>query len=96
MASGWHHSDFMRLARRTCHAAVLTSPGVDELRWLAPVRVGDVISGEAMLSMCQFKARSRDTDNSVRLWNQEKRCAEDDDPRFRACAHITNGYLGAN
>ena len=41
MASGWHTTAiFMRLAVDAYlrNAAVLTSPGVDELRWLAPVR----------------------------------------------------------
>ena len=41
MASGWHTTAiFMRLAVDAYlgDAAVLTSPGVDELRWLAPVR----------------------------------------------------------
>ena len=52
MASGWHTTAiFMRLAVDAYlgNAAVLTSPGVDELRWLAPVRAGDMISGEAIV-----------------------------------------------
>jgi acyl dehydratase len=52
MASGWHSTAiFMRLAVDAYlgNAAVLTSPGVDELRWLAPVRAGDIVTGEAVI-----------------------------------------------
>ena len=57
MASGWHTTAiFMRLAVDAYlgDAAVLTSPGVDELRWLAPVRVGDIISGEAVVEQVEI------------------------------------------
>ena len=69
MASGWHSTAiFMRLAVDAYlgDAAVLTSPGVDALRWLAPVRAGDVISGVATVEACEvicLQAGSRDTDN---------------------------------
>ena len=78
MASGWHTTAiFMRLAVDAYlgHAAVLTSPGVDELRWLAPVRVGDVISGEATVEHARLSVSKPDRGiltTSVRLWNQEK------------------------
>ena len=48
IASGWHTcSIFMRLQ---CNAflpdsASIASPGVDEVRWIAPVRPGDTLSG---------------------------------------------------
>jgi len=49
MASGWHTTGiFMRLAVEAylSSTAVLTSPGVDKLRWLRPVRPKDVLSGQ--------------------------------------------------
>ena len=76
MASGWHTTAiFMRLAVDAYlgNAAVLTSPGVDELRWLAPVRVGDVISGEAVVEHARLSASKPDRGiltTGVRLWNQ--------------------------
>ncbi|GAB2745847.1 MaoC family dehydratase [Kitasatospora kifunensis] len=48
VASGWHTCGmFMRLYVDTLlgGAAVEGSPGVDELRWLKPVRPGDVLTG---------------------------------------------------
>ena len=76
MASGWHTTAiFMRLAVDAYlgNAAVLTSPGVDELRWLAPVRVGDVISGEAIVEQARLSASKPDRGiltTGIRLWNQ--------------------------
>ena len=76
MASGWHTTAiFMRLAVDAYlgNAAVLTSPGVDELRWLAPVRVGDVISGEAVVEKARLSTSKPDRGiltTDVRLWNQ--------------------------
>ena len=78
MASGWHTAAiFMRLAVDAYlgNAAVLTSPGVDELRWLGPVRGGDVISGEAIVEQARLSASKPDRGiltTSVRLWNQQK------------------------
>ena len=78
MASGWHTAAiFMRLAVDAYlgNAAVLTSPGVDELRWLAPVRGGDVISGEAIVEQARLSASKPDRGiltTSVCLWNQQK------------------------
>jgi acyl dehydratase len=48
IASGWHTgSIFMRLLvdGLLVRCASMGSPGVDELRWLAPVRPGDTLSG---------------------------------------------------
>lgn len=52
IASGWHTSAMcMRLAvdefLGTGETGSLGSPGVDEIRWLAPVRPGDVLSLES-------------------------------------------------
>ncbi|GAA3124134.1 MaoC/PaaZ C-terminal domain-containing protein [Streptosporangium carneum] len=48
IASGWHVTAmFMRLYADEVlrHAEAEVSPGVDELRWLRPVRPGDVLTG---------------------------------------------------
>lgn len=47
IASGWHTVALvMRVLvdHYLSHVAALVSPGVDELRWLAPVRPGDTLS----------------------------------------------------
>ncbi len=47
IASGWHSASMMmRLFadHYLSHVASLGSPGVDELRWLKPVRPGDMLS----------------------------------------------------
>ena len=78
MASGWHTTAiFMRLAVDAYlgNAAVLTSPGVDELRWLAPVRAGDMISGEAIVEEARLSVSKPDRGiltTGVRLWNQQE------------------------
>ena len=46
IASGWHTTAcVMRLLveRYLSHVAAIVSPGIDELRWTAPVRPGDVL-----------------------------------------------------
>jgi acyl dehydratase len=46
IASGWHTTAcVMRVlvARYLSHVAAIVSPGIDELRWSAPVRPGDVL-----------------------------------------------------
>ncbi len=48
IASGWHTTAiFMRLYVDSLlsRAASIASPGVDELRWLKPVRPGDTLHG---------------------------------------------------
>lgn len=48
IASGWHTTAlYMRLwvDAVLAHSASLGSPGVEELRWRAPVRPGDVLTG---------------------------------------------------
>ena len=78
MASGWHSTAiFMRLAVDAYlgNAVVLTSPGVDELRWLAPVRAGDIVTGEAVIERARLSASKPDRGiltTSVRLWNQQE------------------------
>ncbi len=44
IASGWHSAAMMMRLYAECYlpdAASLSSPGIDELRWLRPVRPGD-------------------------------------------------------
>lgn len=50
IASGWHTASiWMKLYVSTVlvNAATQGSPGVDELRWLTPVRPGDVLIGRS-------------------------------------------------
>jgi acyl dehydratase len=52
IASGWHTTAlFMGMFVRgvLLDSASLGSPGVDELRWLAPVRPGDTLSGRSTI-----------------------------------------------
>jgi acyl dehydratase len=47
IASGWHTASLMMrlfVDHYLSHVASLVSPGVDELRWLKPVRPGDILS----------------------------------------------------
>lgn len=47
IASGWHTAALMMRMysdHYLSHVATLVSPGVDELRWMLPVRPGDVLS----------------------------------------------------
>jgi len=47
IASGWHTASLMMrlyVEHYLTHVASLASPGLDELRWLKPVRPGDMLS----------------------------------------------------
>lgn len=47
IASGWHTAGLMMrlfVENYLTHVASLASPGLDELRWLKPVRPGDMLS----------------------------------------------------
>jgi acyl dehydratase len=53
IASGWHTTAlFMGMFVRgvLLDAASLGSPGVEEIRWLAPVRPGDTLSGRSTIT----------------------------------------------
>ncbi len=76
LASGWHTAAlFMTMAVEAymAEAAIMTSPGVDRLRWLAPVRPGDTVQGEVIITGVR-ESRSRPDrgimTTSVRLWQQ--------------------------
>jgi acyl dehydratase len=61
VASGWHTAAlFMRLFVDGIlrDSASLGSPGVEELRWLAPVRPGDVLTGR--VRVLETRASERD------------------------------------
>jgi acyl dehydratase len=50
IASGWHTAALMMrvyVDHYLTHVASLASPGIDELRWLKPVRPGDTLSVRA-------------------------------------------------
>ncbi len=60
IASGWHTTAlFMGMfVRAVLHdSASLGSPGVAEIRWLAPVRPGDTLSGRTTITELQPSSR---------------------------------------
>jgi acyl dehydratase len=69
IASGWHTvCVFMRLFvdGMLGRAAALGSPGIDELRWLKPVRPGDILEGR--LEILEVRpSRSKPDRGIVRL-----------------------------
>jgi acyl dehydratase len=69
IASGWHTvCVFMRLFADGLlnHSAAMGSPGIDELRWLKPVRPGDTL--EARLEVLEVRpSRSKPDRGIVRL-----------------------------
>jgi acyl dehydratase len=55
IASGWHTGSLMmRMLYEGVvrHVVSLGSPGVDELRWVKPVRPGDTLSGRLTVTEC--------------------------------------------
>jgi acyl dehydratase len=61
IASGWHTASLMMrllVEHFLPRAAGLASPGVDELRWLAPVRPGDALSLRAVVTEAR-RSRSK-------------------------------------
>lgn len=62
IASGWHTASLtmrMLVDHYLSSVASLASPGVDELRWLAPVRPGDVLRVRVTVSDAR-RSRTRD------------------------------------
>ena len=76
LASGWHSAAlFMAMAvdAYMADAAIVTSPGIDKLRWLAPVRPGDTLRGEVIITgvrRSQSKPDRGILTTSARLWQQ--------------------------
>jgi acyl dehydratase len=61
IASGWHTASIMMrlfVDHYLSHCASLSSPGVDELRWLVPVRPGDELSLRVTVSSTR-RSRSK-------------------------------------
>ena len=59
-ASGWHTTAlFMRMMCEgfLLRSASMGSPGIDELRWLRPVRPGDTLSGTATVVSARASSR---------------------------------------
>jgi acyl dehydratase len=55
VASGWHSGSVaMRLLYEGAiqHTVSLGSPGIDEMRWVKPVRAGDTLSGRMTVTEC--------------------------------------------
>lgn len=74
IASGWHTcAMMMRMivehAIGTEPSATLASPGFDDLRWLTPVRPGDVLSVRSEI-LEKTPSRSRPDRGSVRIRNE--------------------------
>jgi len=68
IASGWHTAALMmRLfaAHFLSPASSLASPGIDELRWLKPVRPGDVLSLRVTVTEAR-RSRSKPNQGIVR------------------------------
>jgi acyl dehydratase len=68
LASGWHTGSLlMRLLYEGLlkDAASLGSPGIDELRWLRPVRPGDILSARMTVVEC-IPSRSKPDRGIVR------------------------------
>lgn len=58
-ASGWHSTAMlMRLMCDAClsRSAILGSSGMDEIKWLAPVLAGDVLSGTFLITGARASA----------------------------------------
>ena len=63
IASGWHTAAvFMRLYvdALLSDAASMGSPGISELRWLAPVRPGDTLTGRFIVESVQPSSKRPD------------------------------------
>ena len=72
IASGWHTASLtMRLLvdHYISHVASLGSPGVDELRWLKPVRPGDTLSLRVTLLEAQ-RSRSKPDQGFIRAMTE--------------------------
>jgi acyl dehydratase len=72
IASGWHTASMaMRLLvdHYISHVASLGSPGVDEIRWLKPVRPGDVLSLRVTLLETR-RSRSKPDQGFIRAFTE--------------------------
>ncbi len=68
IASGWHTAGLMMrlyVEHYLTHVASLASPGVDELRWLKPVRPGDMLSAPASRTASKAVASKSKSDRGA-------------------------------
>lgn len=76
IASGWHTASLMMRLLATnffSSASSMGSPGVDELRWLHPVRPGDVLHGKVTVISARRSASKPDRgllSSQIELRNQ--------------------------
>lgn len=76
VASGWHTASLMMRLLATnflSPASSLGSPGVDELRWLRPVRPGDVLQGRVSVLSARRSASKPDRgliESRIEMLNQ--------------------------
>lgn len=76
IASGWHTASMMMRLLATnflSPASSLGSPGVDELRWLRPVRPGDVLRGSVAVLSARRSASKPDRgviESRIEMHNQ--------------------------
>jgi acyl dehydratase len=76
IASGWHTASLMMRLLATnflSPASSIGSPGVDELRWLRPVRPGDVLHGSVTVLSARRSASKPDRgliESRIELRNQ--------------------------
>jgi acyl dehydratase len=91
IASGWHSASLlmrMYVDEVLSQAASMGSPGVEELRWLVPVRPGDVVRGRVTIVEASPSSARPDRGTVVgefELFNQRDELAM----RFRA-----RGFFG--
>src|SRR5271170_383541 len=79
IASGWHTTAMMmRLFAEHClsQVASLASPGVDEIRWPAPVRPGDSLRLRATIVEAR-RSRSKPDRGLVRTRSEERRVGKE-------------------
>jgi acyl dehydratase len=72
IASGWHTASLMMrllVEHFLPRAAGLASPGIDELRWLAPVRPGDQLSLRIAVAEAR-RSRSKPDRGMVQTYNE--------------------------
>lgn len=70
IASGWHTgSVLMRLMTTALGPSSLGSPGCDQLRWLAPVRPGDVL--RLRITVTDKRESASKPDRGVLMWHSD-------------------------
>ena len=90
IASGWHTAALcMRLLVDGVFgdSAAMGSPGLDELRWLTPVRPGDVLAGRLIVLEC-IPSRSKPDRGVVRFRDELDNQHGETALRFDALAMI--------